>query len=287
MSSPSTKKRQEAEALHEANQATSLPGDPLLLPGELPCSSVSPVTLLDAFHGSITGTLHCTNYKLFFRAEDKAQSGFTLEMPLGVISSIEKVGRSKKKDGLYGLELHCKDMRSIKFALNQEEQSRKGVYEKLQILAFPVSQGGNVFAYHYRESYPEDGWNVYNAEKELRRMGIGTDCVPWRMTLINQNYGLCETYPSIFAVPVSVKDEALEAAAMFRSRNRLPALSWLHPVTFASITRCSQPLVGAGRKRNQDDENYIQAIIRANKHSHKLYIVDARPRMNAIANIVS
>jgi myotubularin-related protein 1/2 len=44
-------------------------------------------------------------------------------------------------------------------------------------------------------------------------------------------------------------------------------------------------LVGAGRKRNQDDENYIQAIIRANKHSHKLYIVDARPRMNAIANI--
>ena len=27
------------QALHEANQATSLPGDPLLLPGELPCSS--------------------------------------------------------------------------------------------------------------------------------------------------------------------------------------------------------------------------------------------------------
>ena len=36
---------------------------------------------------------------------------FTLEIPLGTISSIEKVGKSKKKekkDALYGLELVCK-----------------------------------------------------------------------------------------------------------------------------------------------------------------------------------
>ena len=38
----------------------------------------------------------------------KDEDVFTMEIPLGVISSIEKVGRSKKKDGLYGLELHCK-----------------------------------------------------------------------------------------------------------------------------------------------------------------------------------
>ena len=38
-------------------------------------------------------------------------SPFTLEIPLGAISSIEKVGKSKKKekkDALYGLELVCK-----------------------------------------------------------------------------------------------------------------------------------------------------------------------------------
>lgn len=38
-------------------------------------------------------------------------SPFTLEISLGAISSIEKVGKSKKKekkDALYGLELVCK-----------------------------------------------------------------------------------------------------------------------------------------------------------------------------------
>ena len=38
-------------------------------------------------------------------------------------------------------------------------------------------------------------------------------------------------------------------------------------------------------KRNDNDEKYIQAIIQANKHSNKLYIVDARPKINAIANV--
>ena len=32
-------------------------------------SAVSQVTLLDPFHGSLVGTLHVTNYKVFFREE--------------------------------------------------------------------------------------------------------------------------------------------------------------------------------------------------------------------------
>ena len=35
-------------------------------------------------------------------------------------------------------------------------------------------------------------------------------------------------------------------------------LSWLHNVTYASITRCSQPLVGPRVKRSENDEKYIQ-----------------------------
>lgn len=64
-------------------------------------------------------------------------------------------------------------------------------------------------------------------------------------------------------------------------------LSWLHPVTHATITRCSQPLVGAPAKRSRDDENYIGTILKANKDSKKLYLMDARPKLNAIANVVS
>ena len=42
----------------------------------------------------------------------------------------------------------------------------------------------------------------------------------------------------------------------------LQVLSWLHPVTHASITRSSQPLVGASRKRSKEDEDYLSAIFK-------------------------
>ncbi|CAI8029274.1 Myotubularin-related protein 2, partial [Geodia barretti] len=96
---------------------------------------------------------------------------------------------------------------------------------------------------------------------------------------------MCETYPTILGVPASVNDETLVLASQFRSKGRMPVLSWLHPVTHASITRSSQPLVGASRKRSKEDEDYLSAILKANKYGKKLYVMDARPKINAYANI--
>ncbi len=66
----------------------------------------------------------------------------------------------------------------------------------------------------------------------------------------------------------------------------LQVLSWMHPESLATITRCSQPLVGVAGKRSKDDERYVQMIMDANAQSHKLYIMDARPSVNAVANKV-
>ena len=44
--------------------------------------------------------------------------------------------------------------------------------------------------------------------------------------------------------------------------------------------------MGVVNKRNKDDERYIQMIMEANAHAHKLYIMDARPSVNAQANKV-
>ena len=63
-------------------------------------------------------------------------------------------------------------------------------------------------------------------------------------------------------------------------------LSWLHPITHASITRCSQPLVGPHSKRSHEDESYAQIIYKANT-AKSLHIMDARPKINAVANLVS
>lgn len=40
-------------------------------------------------------------------------------------------------------------------------------------------------------------------------------------------------------------------------------------------------------KRSKEDEQYVQEILKANDKSNKLYILDARPKMNALANVVS
>ena len=63
-------------------------------------------------------------------------------------------------------------------------------------------------------------------------------------------------------------------------------LSWIHPESQATITRCSQPQIGVTGKRSRDDERYLQIILDANAHAHKLSIMDARSNLNAVANKV-
>lgn len=100
----------------------------------------------------------------------------------------------------------------------------------------------------------------------------------WKISKLNENYEICDSYPPIWAVPAQATDDDLRAVATFRSRGRIPVLSWVHSESQATITRCSQPLVGVSGKRSHEDERYIQLIMDANAQSHKLFIMDARPR---------
>jgi len=45
-------------------------------------------------------------------------------------------------------------------------------------------------------------------------------------------------------------------------------------------------MVGVSGRRSKDDEKFIQLIMDANAQSHKLYVMDARPQVNALANKV-
>jgi hypothetical protein len=61
---------------------------------------------------------------------------------------------------------------------------------------------------------------------------------------------------------------------------RIPVCVWKHSTTHATISRCSQPLVGIGR-RNEEDEALFREIQQANEDAKgkTLYIVDARPKV--------
>ncbi|KAM8975882.1 phosphatidylinositol-3,5-bisphosphate 3-phosphatase MTMR2 [Pelodytes ibericus] len=254
----------------------------LLLPGEIVKDMAKDVTYICPFTGAIRGSFTVTNYRLYFKCLERGQR-LVLDAPLGVIGRIERIGgASSRGENSHGVEIVCKDMRNIRFAYKPDARTRKSVFENLLKYAFPLNHSLPLFAFEYKEVFPENGWKVYEPVMEYRRQGIPNES--WRISKINDRYDLCDTYPASLVVPVNISDEELRRVAAFRARDRIPVLSWIHPESQAAIVRCSQPMVGLNGKRSKEDEKYLQSIMDANAQSHKVFIFDARPSVNAVAN---
>ncbi|KAL1764973.1 myotubularin-related protein 6 [Sigmodon hispidus] len=78
----------------------------------------------------------------------------------------------------------------------------------------------------------------------------------WKLSDVNREYKVCETYPKELYVPQGTK---------------------------AAICRCSQPLSGFSA-RCLEDEKLLKAISAAYSGSHYMYVVDTRSKLNAMAN---
>ena len=276
--------------------------DPPLLPGERIVKSLKgrEVTLIDPFVGPIRGYLSVTNYKLYFKScstsnlhfrDEDTNTPLVISLAHCAISRIEKIGGSTSKgEHSYCLDIHCKEIRFLRFAFKPANHSRREVYDAIMLHAFPHMHGIEVFAFEYKEKFSSNGWKVYDPVFELKRQGLPNES--WKVSKINLNYQMSETYPSIIGVPTAATDNDLKAVASFRSRGRIPILCWIHPKSHAVITRCSQPLVGVSGRRNQMDEKYFEMIMDANKDlvnipegfPRKIHVMDARPLVNAIAN---
>nr|XP_020830711.1 myotubularin-related protein 1 isoform X8 [Phascolarctos cinereus] len=238
------------QALRDGNKLAQMEEAPLF-PGESIKAIVKDVMYICPFMGAVSGTLTVTDFKMYFKNVER-DPHFILDVPLGVISRVEKIGVQSHGDNSCGIEIVCKDMRNLRLAYKQEEQSKLGIFENLNRYAFPLSNG---------QGLPNESWKI---------------------SKINNSYELCDTYPAIIVVPTSVKDDDLTKVAAFRAKGRVPVLSWIHPESQATITRCSQPLVGPNDKRCKEDEKYLQTIMDANAQSHKLIIFDAR--QNSVAD---
>lgn len=78
------------------------------------------------------------------------------------------------------------------------------------------------------------------------------------------------TYPSLMPVPTSISDNTINYAGKYRSRARIPILTYLHPVNNCSITRSSQPLVGVRSNRSIQDEKLLAAIFSTSRQDRPL-----------------
>ena len=88
-------------------------------------------------------------------------------------------------------------------------------------------------------------------------------------------------------MPKKVSHNKIIGASQFRSKNRLPALSYYDARTGCSIWRCSQTNTGLFGKNNTDDEDLFYEISRCGKegqHRNRCIIFDARPKLSAQGN---
>ncbi|CAG0918631.1 unnamed protein product [Notodromas monacha] len=238
---------------------------------------VENVRMLEKFaKASSTGTLYLTATHLIFVDPDNKKETWILHPH---VSSIEKLPLTT-----YGSPVHirCKSFLSVRFVIPRERDC-VDVFNAVLRLSQPADIR-DLYCFHYSSPSKElsqgVGWNFFDLQAEFQRLGVPNDS--WCLTTINKDYELCDTYPRVLCVPTSASTPVLVGSSKFRSRGRLPVLSYLHK-NKAALCRCSQPLAGFSA-RCVEDETMLCNVLKANPNAGFMYVVDTRPKINAMAN---
>ena len=241
-----------------------------------------------------------TEYRLYIIPElDKSYSNYFPKNYFSLlIHKIKKINRIQKPQTFESiLEITMNDERNIllifKEEINYTEDLPQNLSRLLSNLETPLFSQ-LAFQYHknnpiYKKPNFEDGWNLYNAEKEYQRMGLTEINYEqdqnklFRKTALNENYLLCSTYPTFLITVAAINDNDLRESAQFRTKQRLPVLSYYYYNSRGTIWRSSQPKTGISGNKNVFDEELLNKIIEIG-NSKKLYIYDCRPYLAAMAN---
>lgn len=166
------------------------------------------------------------------------------------------------------LRIRCRDFTFVTFNFQNDQHAREA-YDFIRARTCKLGSVERLYAFSHKPLKSErglNGWCLYDARAEFKRQGISEKLADkgWRISTINQDYTFCDTYPALLVVPSSISDSTLKYAGPFRSRHRIPTLSYLHPVNGATILRSSQPHSGITRKTNPQDEKLVCAAFASN-----------------------
>ena len=193
--------------------------------------------------------------------------------------------------------IELKDYRSFKFYTENDE-----LYKKLNFKP-KVRTEYFKYAFLYKQknlNYSIDGWKIYNPLKEYERQGIPLDMDSFRISQINLNYKICETYPSFLILPSQCDDSSLEKVASCRSRNRFPLLTFVytHPSksknNVLNVQKVQTFLFRSSQiyssnifiKKDKYEIEYINALSRIGKNNQGFIFYDCRPYCSAQTNVV-
>ncbi|XP_042255130.1 myotubularin-related protein 6 [Thunnus thynnus] len=245
---------------------------------------VEQVRLLDRFSNKSTnGTLYLTATHLIFvesSSNNSTSAGQEIWILHHHIASVEKLSLTTTGCPLV---IQCRNFRLVHFVV-QRERDCHDIYSSLLRLLRPVSYE-ELYAFSYNpkqnDQQREEGWQLIDLGAEFERMGV--PCDQWQLTDVNRDFKVCETYPRDLYVPITASKPIIVGSSKFRSKGRFPVLTYFYQEKKAAVCRCSQPLSGFSA-RCLEDESMLQAISKANHNSRFVYVMDTRPKLNALAN---
>ncbi|CAH1174176.1 unnamed protein product [Phaedon cochleariae] len=238
---------------------------------------VENVRMLDRYSKTPSqGTLYLTATHLIFVDPDAKKETWILHMH---IANLEKLPLTTTGSPLL---IRTKTFLSVTFVVPKERDCHD-IFVSLQQLSQPL-RFQDLYCFSYtppaEEIQRSEGWGLFDLQSEYQRMGVPND--QWCLSNLNVDYELCDTYPKHIYVPVTASTATLLGSSRFRSKGRLPVLSYLYK-NKASISRCSQPLSGFSA-RCLEDEKMLTHVLRTNPNATFMYVVDTRPKINAMAN---
>lgn len=226
---------------------------------------VDKVLLHRPFHPTVGGTLCLTGHHLILSSrQDNSEELWLLHSN---IDSIEKrfVGSSGT------ITIKCKDLRIIQLEITGMEESLN-IASSIEALS-TLDSITLMYPFFYRPMFEvtEDGWSSFLPEQEFELLASETE--DWRLSEVNRDFSVCQSYPQVVTVPKSIDDESLRKVAAFRQGGRFPVLSYYHRKNGMVMMRSSQPLTGTNGRRCKEDEKLINATLRPGKRG---YIIDTR-----------
>ncbi|KAM4796096.1 phosphatidylinositol-3,5-bisphosphate 3-phosphatase MTMR6 [Rhinophrynus dorsalis] len=237
------------------------------------------VKLLDRFspsNKSTSGTLYLTATHLLF-IDSQQREIWILHHH---IAAVEKLALTTTGCPLV---IQCKNFRVVHFIIPKERDCHD-IYNSLLQLSKP-GRYEDLYAFSYNPKQKESegvlGWQHIDLKEEYQRMGVPN--AHWQLSDVNRDYKVCETYPRELYVPITASKPIIVGSSKFRSKGRFPVLSYYHHGKQAAICRCSQPLSGFSA-RCLEDEHMLQSISKANPVCRSMYVMDTRPKLNAMAN---
>ena len=120
-----------------------------------------------------------------------------------------------------------------------------------------IDTDNNVFAFKYKGTFEENGWDLSDVLKDYVRQGL-LGIREYRV-VDNTEYKICDTYPTHVIVPATLSTLKLGAVVNYRSSSRIPVVTYLNRRTKSVLVRCAQPLPGVTNRKCPEDIEMLNA----------------------------